>query len=70
MNRTSVRSSNIASIGHDPATNKLEIEFSNGSVYSYSDVPAEKHTALMTAPSIGMHFAKNIRGVHPAVRES
>src|SRR3546814_14208537 len=37
MNRTPVKSSQIASIGHDPSTNTLAIEFKGGKVYHYSD---------------------------------
>lgn len=39
MNRKSVTSSNIASIGYDETSETLEIEFKNGGVYQYFDVP-------------------------------
>lgn len=39
MNRTSVTSSNIASIGYDPSSLTLEVEFTDGSIYQYFDVP-------------------------------
>ena len=45
MKRTSVKSSNILSVGHDPETNTLEIEFKGGGVYSYDGVSAAKHSA-------------------------
>lgn len=60
MTRTPVQSSNIASIGYDSGT--LDIEFKDGAIYQYSDVPAAVHKALMQAPSIGSYFAKNIKG--------
>ncbi len=41
MERISVLSSVIRSIGYDNLTMTLEIEFANGGVYEYMDVPAE-----------------------------
>ena len=68
MNRTPVTSSAIVSVGHDPATNTLEIEFKGGRGYQYADVPVEKHLALMGAESIGKHFAGHIQGLHPTTK--
>jgi len=73
MNRTPVKSSQLISVGHDPATNTLEIEFPSrkqaphggalpGPVYRYSGVSAEQHAALMKAESVGSHFIKHIKG--------
>jgi hypothetical protein len=39
MNREAVTSSNIASIGYDEDSQTLEIEFLNGGLYQYFDVP-------------------------------
>lgn len=61
MNRERVTSSNIASIGHDPDTNTLEVEFKNGTVYQYSDVPATVHAELMAASSHGTYFNAHIK---------
>lgn len=62
MQRTPVKSSQIVSIGHDPATSTLEIEFPRGALYRYSKVPAEAAAALMKAESIGKHFGQHIKG--------
>lgn len=43
MLRDPVSSSNIASIGYDPGSETLEIEFTNGSIYQYFNVPAGLH---------------------------
>lgn len=67
MERTAVKSTSIKSVGHDPATNTLEVEFSSGKVYRYANVPAEKHAELLAAESIGKHFGKSIRPNHTAV---
>ena len=64
MKRTPVKSSNIVSVGHDPETNTLEIEFKGGGVYSYDGVSAAKHSALMGADSIGSHFHAHIKNAH------
>ena len=64
MDRTQVASSNIASIGYDPDTNTLEIEFLNGSVYQYYDVPEHIYDEIMSASSHGSYLATNIKGVY------
>lgn len=61
MTRTPVKSSNIISIGHNPESKRLHIEFANG-VYEYDGVSAEQHRALMEAPSHGKHFHQFIKG--------
>ncbi|MCP9750121.1 KTSC domain-containing protein [Ferruginibacter sp. HRS2-29] len=62
MDRTSVTSSNIASIGYDENSSTLEIEFLNGSIYQYFDVPQAVYEELMRAPSHGSYLATNIKG--------
>ena len=60
MQRTSVTSSNIASIGHE--NNVLEIEFHNEkSVYQYFLVPEQEYNELMHAQSHGKYFNQNIK---------
>lgn len=61
MDRTAVSSSNIRSIGYDPNTKTLEIEFAAG-VYSYPNVPVEAYEGLKNAKSIGSYFSAQIRG--------
>jgi len=68
MNRVSVASSNIASIGYDGTMLVLEIEFSSGSVYQYLDVPQQVFEALMSAVSKGQFFATSIKGSYRYVR--
>lgn len=55
MTREPVESSAIRSIGHDPQTNTLEVEFASGHVYIYSDVSAEQFTDFLSAGSKGKH---------------
>lgn len=61
MNRITVDSSNIASIGYDPTTATLEVEFHGGSTYQYFRVPVDVYEALMAAPSKGSFHYHNIR---------
>lgn len=59
--RTPVRSSNLASVGHDAKRRVLEIEFRHGAVYRYYNVPREVFHGLMRAESKGRWFAAKIR---------
>lgn len=62
MKRQPVTSSNLASAGYDQASKTLEVEFTNGTVYSYAAVPVETYNAFLMAPSKGSYFSKFIRG--------
>lgn len=53
-------SSNLAEIGHDPATNQLEAQFHSGRVYRYQNVPTELFHAILAADSIGGYFNAEI----------
>lgn len=61
MNRQSVESSNLASIGYDAENEILEIEFNHGGVYQYFDVPENVYEELMNADSHGRYFVHNIK---------
>lgn len=62
MERIQVSSSNIASIGYDPDSGVLEVEFLNGGIYHYYDVPEYIHNELISASSHGGYLAANIKG--------
>jgi len=61
MQRQSVSSSNLSAIGYDAESQVLEIEFKDGKVYAYSNVPESEYDALMSAASHGKYFSANIR---------
>jgi len=61
MERQSVSSSNLASIGYDADNEILEVEFNHGGVYQYFDVPQDVYQELMDASSHGVYFSANIR---------
>ena len=52
MQRVSVVSSNIAFIGYDEEARILEVEFRNGAVYQYYDVPPAEYAGLIHALSL------------------
>lgn len=66
MQRTPVRSSNVASVGYDPNTQTLEVEFHSGDVYQYFGV-AEAHFVRLTAGSVSVGSYLN-REVKPRYR--
>jgi len=70
MERIAVESSNIKSIGYNPNSDTLEIEFSSGGVYWYTDVPQEIYDALMAAESKGKYFGQHIKGKYQCVKIS
>jgi len=65
MNRTSVGSSNIRSVGYDAASQTLEVEFHSGGVYQYSGVPEIIYQGFMRAASKGSYFHDHIKGRYP-----
>jgi hypothetical protein len=68
MNRTPVSSSNVASVGYEPETLVLEVEFLHGGVYQYSGVPQEEYEALISASSVGGYLGANIKNRYPCSR--
>lgn len=61
MERRAVSSSSVASVGWDPSTRMLEIEFTSGRIYRYFDVPEIVHAGLVRAKSIGQFLNERIR---------
>lgn len=70
MERITVESRNIASIGYNPSSDSLECEFKSGGVYWYHDVPQEVYDALMAAESKGKYFGQHIKGKYQCVKIS
>jgi len=64
MNREPVQSSNLNSVGYDPDTKTLEIEFHDGGVYLYFDVLTDIHQGLMSASSKGKFHHSFIKNVY------
>ncbi len=64
MRRVSVVSSNLRSVGYDPVTRVLEVEFHGGGIYLYYGVPEHVHLGLMGAASKGGYLADHVKGVY------
>lgn len=65
MLRTPVISSNLQSVGYDSSSKVLEVEFTNGSVYQYSNVPKLIYVGLMNATSHGKFFHAYVKNTYP-----
>ena len=61
-----VQSTNVNSVGHDGQN--LFVKFNNGSIYTYSGVPASVFQELLNAPSKGKFLHYRIKGVYPDTR--
>ncbi|MEQ8228166.1 MAG: KTSC domain-containing protein [Rhodospirillales bacterium] len=64
MERYSVASSNIASIGYDEPSQTLEVEFLNGTIYQYYGIPQNVHDQLMQAGSKGRFLNTYIKNAY------
>lgn len=68
VQRQQVSSSTIASVGFDSSTSTLEIEFHDGRLYQYYDVPEHVYQALMGAASLGAYLSSAIKGTYRYAR--
>jgi KTSC domain len=59
VQRQSVKSSLIESVGYEGST--LEVELADGKVYSYPNVPVSHFQELLASNSKGEYFNRNIR---------
>ncbi len=59
MRRRLVNSSSVRSVGWSDGT--LELEYVNGSIYQYDDVPQTTFAGLLAAPSIGAYVNTHIK---------
>lgn len=62
MDRKSVESSNLVSIGYDSENSTLEVEFKGGAVWQYFDVPESVWYEFDGSESKGKFFAREIKG--------
>jgi hypothetical protein len=68
MDRKRVSGSQIRSVGYEPSSQTLEIEFASGSLVQYTRVSAEIHRRLMASPSPGSFFQDRIEDEFTARR--
>jgi len=69
INRISVTSSHIRSIGYDLESKTLEIEFKSGDSFLYYTIDEELHLDLMNAESKGKFYNRYIRGQFPSEKK-
>jgi len=62
MLRHPLASTAILSAGYDPATQSLELEFRNGRIYRYANVPRGVYDFLLRSPSKGGFVSRMIDG--------
>lgn len=68
MERYSVASSNIASVGYAEGSQTLEVEFLSGSIYQYYNVPQNMYDQLMQTGSKGRFLNTYIKNAYPYSR--
>jgi hypothetical protein len=61
MQRQSIDSTSIRSVGYDPEEEALVVEFQSGGVYQYIRVPRAVYERLLAARSKGRYFGDFIR---------
>lgn len=61
-------SSNIARFKYDAASQVLSVEFINGGVYNYFDVPKFVFEEMQSAGSRGQYLAQRIKGTYRYAR--
>ncbi len=61
MERQPVKSVILRSVGYDAGTKVLEIEFQNGLVYQFLEVPPKVYRDLMNSGTMGKYFSEKIR---------
>lgn len=62
MELSPVKSSFIEAVGYDEPSKKLSVRFHTGETWDYQPVPAEIHTGMIAAESVGIFFHTRIRG--------
>ncbi len=61
---TPIKSSMFSAQHYDPNSRVLTVQFKNGAVHQYDDVPADKHFAFVGAASPGRYFNDKIKNNH------
>jgi hypothetical protein len=67
MQRKTIVSSNIKSVGYNIEKQVLEVEFNGGAVYYYLEVVPIDVVKLVFAESVGSYFAANIKNKYKCV---
>ena len=68
MEFVQVSSSQIREVAYDAESEKLQIRFTNGSLYEYSGVPKDVYDSLVGAESVGRYFGQAVKWAYPYQR--
>ncbi|MBU3946965.1 MAG: KTSC domain-containing protein [Proteobacteria bacterium] len=68
MDRKDIESSMLRSIGYDPDSSTLLLEFNNGAVWQYFDFPESLWYEFESAESKGKFFLREIKNQYPESR--
>jgi hypothetical protein len=68
IHREAVESSAINSVGYSRHLHALEIEFHDGLIYRYEEVPTRVYHGLVTSESKARFYNQNIRGKYHCLR--
>ena len=61
---TPINSSMFSGQHYDPNSRVLTVQFKNGAIHQYEDLPIEKHEAFVGAASPGRYFNDRIKPNH------
>ncbi|WP_211239537.1 KTSC domain-containing protein [Jiangella gansuensis] len=67
IRRWPVSSSALRSVGYEPRSRTLEVEFASGQIYRYFDVDQLDVDALLVADSMGAYVNEEIKPHHDYV---
>jgi hypothetical protein len=67
ISRQPVHSHALAAVGYSKRLHALEVEFVNGAIYRYSNVPPDIYRDLLSASSKTQFYDANVRGHFPSV---
>ena len=62
IKREPVHSTALAAVGYSKYLHALEIEFVNGAIYRYCDIPVSLYRDLLASDSKARFYDRNIRG--------
>ena len=68
IERQPISSSALTTLGYSKRLHALEIEFHDGRVYRYEEVPIIVYRELISAPSKARYYNDNVRGKYHCLR--
>ncbi len=61
LKKIPVESEAVQSVGYEPRSRVLQVEFENSAIYHYMDVPESEYQALLQAESVGRFVTYRIK---------